>query len=266
MRGLTARQTGHRGQRLDNNLYEYQWKLEPRAAARMRAVTRTICHRQDVLASRDAGGRRVLAAGGSIVLGSRTNSNSSRGRPLSAYIVRALRELGLTPELRGVVPNEQLAERLGIAPQYHRWLSLMLKELTARDIATEDPHRLWKAAWDEFPECQAELKLLRSCGENLPAVLRDDFDPLNLIFPEGDVTAAEALYQDSPTFRLNNLLVQKAVVETVRRLPKGKAPANSGNRRRNRRDDRLCPSRPAGTLHRIRIHRYLAALHGARSA
>ncbi len=44
--------------------------------------------------------------------------------------------------------------------------------------------------------------LFRDCGENLPAVLRGDVDPLNLMFPDGALTTAEHLYQDSPTLRL----------------------------------------------------------------
>src|SRR4029453_9892802 len=143
---------------------------------------------------------------------------------VAAYIVKALRELGWTPTQSGARPLDELADRLGLAPQYHRWLRLMRKELTADEIAsTEQPHRLWKTLWDEFPGGQAELMLLRLCGENLPAVLRGETDPLNLIFPEGALTTAEALYQDSPSFRLNNLLVQKALAETARRLPKGRA-------------------------------------------
>ena len=222
VRGLTARQTGYRGQRLNNTLYEYQWKLKAREAAR---GGRDSHH----LPSPEVLGPVMQEAGE--ILRQRFNrarfQNEFQARSreaAAAYIVRALRELGFSPALCGAVPIEQIAERLGIAPQYHRWLRLMLRELTASDIAsTDDPHCLWKAAWDEFPECQAELKHLRLCGENLPAVLRGDFDPLNLIFPEGGVTAAEILYQDSPTFRLNNLLVQKAVIEIARRLPKGRA-------------------------------------------
>ena len=88
----------------------------------------------------------------------------------------------------------------------------MLKDLDRRRdcFVARNRARLWKALWDEFPECQAEVMLLRLCGENLPAVLRGEIDPLNLLFPEGALTTAEILYQDSPNFRLNNLLVQKA--------------------------------------------------------
>ena len=76
----------------------------------------------------------------------------------------------------------------------------------------------------EFPEGQVELMLARTCGENLPpAVLRGHVDPLNLIFPGGELTGLTAhLYQDPPTARVTNLLAQRAVLEIVQRLPNGK--------------------------------------------
>ena len=40
-------------------------------------------------------------------------------------------------------------------------------------------------------------------------MLRGHVDPLNLIFPEGELTATEHLYQDSPSLRFINLLAQK---------------------------------------------------------
>ena len=44
---------------------------------------------------------------------------------------------------------------------------------------------------------------------------------------------------------------------SLRRSAERKGVANSGDRRRNRRNDQLRPSRSAGTLHRIRVHRCL---------
>jgi acyl transferase domain-containing protein/acyl carrier protein len=221
LQGITVRQGGHRPQRLDNTLYEYRWKLDPLKAA---SAGRDSNH----VPSPQAPGSVMQAEGAS--LHQRFNrarfqdEYQSRSRDAaSAYIARALRELGWT-QADGTLPIETLAGRLGIVPQYHRWLGLMLKELAPQDFASaQDARQLWKALWDEFPECQAELRHLRLCGDNLPAVLRGEVDPLNLIFPEGALTSAEALYQDSPTFRIHNLLVQKAVGEIVRRLPKGKA-------------------------------------------
>jgi acyl transferase domain-containing protein/NADPH:quinone reductase-like Zn-dependent oxidoreductase/ubiquinone/menaquinone biosynthesis C-methylase UbiE/acyl carrier protein len=220
--GLVVRPIGSGAQRRLSTLYEYQWKLDPRLAAHQR---RDSHH----LPSLDALGPLIQQEGE--MLRERFNRARYQGEfqslsraTVAAYIVKALREMGWTPASRQGLSTEKLGAQLGMAPQYLRWLRLMLKELTAGEIdSDEEPSRLWKALWDEFPECQAELMLIRLCGENLAPVLRGEIDPLNLIFPEGTLTTAEALYQDSPSFRLNNLLVQKAVAEIARRLPKGKA-------------------------------------------
>ena len=203
--------------------YECQWKLSPRAA------------KKDARCSDHLPSPKVLAP---VIRqeGESLQQQLDRARfqnefhllaraTAAAYIVRALRELGWTPELCAVVLIDNVADRLGLAPQYRKWLTLMLKELSADEMAaTEEPQRLWKAAWNEFPECQVELELLRICGEQLPAVLRGHVDPLNLIFPEGELTATEHLYQDSPSFRFINLLAEKTIFgDRPRRLPKGKS-------------------------------------------
>jgi acyl transferase domain-containing protein/NADPH:quinone reductase-like Zn-dependent oxidoreductase/short-subunit dehydrogenase/acyl carrier protein len=219
--GLVCRPTGHRDQRVNRNLYRYMWKPAPRPATGVRcsqhipspALLDPIMQEEgEVLRQRFNRARFQ-------------NEFQSRSRAVAAaYIVRALRELGWTEAACAAMPAEMAADRLRVAPQYRRLVRLFLKELTAGDFeSTADPRHLWKAAWDEIPECQAEALLCRLCGENLPAVLRGDIDPLNLLFPDGALTTAEHLYQDSPSFRFNNLVVQKAFVEIVRRLPKGKA-------------------------------------------
>ena len=173
-------------------LYEYQWKFAPRQAA---GGGRNSRH----LPSPDALAPVVQQTGEALRqrfnrLRYQSEFQSLSRATAAAYIVHALRELDWTPASDEALPIEQLAERLGMAPQYQRWLRFMLKDLTADEIVSrEEPRRLWTALWDEFPECQAELMLLRLCGENMPAVLRGEIDPLNLIFPEGALTTAESL-------------------------------------------------------------------------
>ena len=219
--GLVCRPTESRAQGSYGTYYEYQWKLSPRPGSKG-------ARRSDHLPS-----PKVLAPliqQESEILQQRLdrarfqNKFHSLARAIAAaYIVRALRELGWTPESCTAMPIDNLADHLGLAPLYHKWLRLMFKELSADEMAaTEEPQRLWKTAWNEFPECQVELELLRVCGEQLPPVLRGHVDPLNLIFPEGELTATEHLYQDLPSLRFINLLTQKALLEIVRRLPKGK--------------------------------------------
>jgi NADPH:quinone reductase-like Zn-dependent oxidoreductase/short-subunit dehydrogenase/SAM-dependent methyltransferase/acyl carrier protein len=220
VQGLAARQTGYRARRLNSPRYEYQWILRLRDGR----GGRDSCH----LSSPQLLHPFLQQQGEFLWRRFDRARFQNHFRDLlqaaaAAYIARALRELGRTPTA-GDLPAEMLANRLGIAQQYHGWLKLVLPELTQYDIGSiEDPHRLWKALWDQFPECQAELKYLRLCGESLPAVLRGDVKPVDLIFPEGGSSGAETLLQDSPTFRLNNLLLQMAIGEVVRRLPKGRA-------------------------------------------
>jgi acyl transferase domain-containing protein/NADPH:quinone reductase-like Zn-dependent oxidoreductase/short-subunit dehydrogenase/acyl carrier protein len=221
IQGLVVRTIGAGAQRTLGTLYEYQWKLDPRSAGGHNRDSRHLPS-PDALAP--------LLQWQSELLHERFHRARYQGEfqrlsraTVVAYIVQALRELGCTTEPCQALPIEQLADQLGMAPQYHRWLQLMLKELTPAEMASaEEPRCLWKALWDAFPECQAELMLLRRCGKQLAPVLRGEIDPLSLIFPEGALTTAETLYQDSPSFRLNNLLVQKAVAEIAQRLPNGK--------------------------------------------
>ncbi len=124
----------------------------------------------------------------------------------------------------GVQSVEALADRLGIAGQHRKWLRLMLKELSPQELApAEEPQAVWNRLWESFPECQIELTTCRLVGEKLAPVLRGEIDPLDLLLPRGSFTPLEHLYQDSATMRISNLLVQKSVVEIVRRLPQGKA-------------------------------------------
>ena len=62
----------------------------------------------------------------------------------------------------------------------------MLKELTADEIASgEDPALLWKALWDEFPECQAELLHIAAVRREPAGGAAGRDRSANLIFPEG---------------------------------------------------------------------------------
>ena len=223
LQGLVCRSAG-RFARVANApvLYEYQWKLTPRLPAGpprcaqhlpcpqvlapfLRGVAETLWQRFDRRRFQDEFQPRA-------------------GATALAYIAAALRELGWAPASSAADPVSVLGGRLGVATHYHRLLALLVKEADANGIvATDDPRSLWKRLWDDFPECQAELALIRRSGENLAAVLRGEIDPLDVIFPEGSLATVEHFYQNSETFRLSNLMIQKAIAEIVSRSPSGKA-------------------------------------------
>jgi hypothetical protein len=104
----------------------------------------------------------------------------------AAYVVQALRRLRWDPARHSKISTDELAEVLGVAPQYRRLLGLLLQPLSEKVVASSDrdPLALWKAMWEGFPDAQAELMLIRECGEALPSFLRGESDPLSLIFPD----------------------------------------------------------------------------------
>ncbi len=120
VQGLTARKAGYRARRLSNTLYEYQWKPSPRETARAGRDSNQLPSPQMLSAVMQEEGdilrRRFDRA-------RFQNEFQARSRAVAAgYVVRALQELGWSPMPLGSLPVEELADRLGIARHYHRWL------------------------------------------------------------------------------------------------------------------------------------------------
>jgi acyl transferase domain-containing protein/thioesterase domain-containing protein/acyl carrier protein len=154
----------------------------------------------------------------------------------AAYVLKAFGQLGWQLQLHQCISTDSLAKQLGIASQHRRLLGRMLEILQEEGVLhrvddqwevcqipeLKEPIETWKALLQQEPAYQAELMLLLRCGEKLDRVLRGEVDPLQLIFPEGSLTTSEHLYQNSPTFRIYNLLIEKAIAKAIERLPKGR--------------------------------------------
>lgn len=218
--GFTCRSIERSSEHTRGCLYEYQWKLQPRPwkADSLRISDfvpspfelAPCLHQETVRLRKDLRRDRYY---GSFLPPARNAA--------AAYVIRALRNLGWDPVRDSMVPVSELADRIGVVPEHRRLLSRLLHGLSQEEIAADlDPRTLWKDLWQKFPDAQAELTLLRDCAEALPAVFRGEVDPLTLIFPEGSATTLEHLYQDSPSFRIYNRLVQKTLREVIRQLPK----------------------------------------------
>jgi len=135
------------------------------------------------------------------------------------YIIQGLRELGLRIEPGAVWPRANLAGFLGVAEIHERLFERLLRILVeARIIAdcgeewrvvrTPDVHA---ADVGEVLDIEPELTLLGRCRDALARVLRGEVDPLGLVFPGGDSTAAARLYELSPLCRRMNELVLNSV-------------------------------------------------------
>jgi acyl transferase domain-containing protein/acyl carrier protein len=235
VQGFVCRSIERPSEKADNYLYEYQWKPKPR--------------------SDHAGVRRppgYIPAPHRIVerlqpevdrLAERLNRRQyydelePQASVLAhAYIVQAFQQLDWRPQLHQRFSADTLADGFGVVPEHRRLFGRLL-EILAEDGVLQyaddewavrcipekaDPQQIWKTMWARFPGYLAELTIIRNCGEKLADVLRGATDPLQLIFPQGSSTTAEHLYQDAPTYRIYNLLAQKAVAQAVQGLPEGR--------------------------------------------
>src|SRR5262249_37395065 len=140
----------------------------------------------------------------------------------NAYLMRAFRRLGWQFEAGQRFSADAFMDAVGLVAHHRRLVARMLEifgehgvlarpraEWEVRQLVDEaDPVLLWRSLWYQFPALQAELMLVRQCGERLAEVLKGDLEPLEVIFPQGSLTTAEHLYQDAPSYRIYNILAQ----------------------------------------------------------
>ncbi|WPB73360.1 beta-ketoacyl synthase N-terminal-like domain-containing protein [Archangium violaceum] len=145
-------------------------------------------------------------------------------------VVRAFAELGLVlrPGLRFSPPAE--AERLRVVAGQRRLFAHLVTILDEagilvpaggeRVVAELVPAAVGlDAALDALladrPDAHAEITVLRRCAAQLAAVLRGDVEPLQALFPGGDLSLATSLYRDAPFARVMNATTAAAVGAVV---------------------------------------------------
>jgi NADPH:quinone reductase-like Zn-dependent oxidoreductase/SAM-dependent methyltransferase/acyl carrier protein len=166
-----------------------------------------------------------------------SKASASLDRLASSYFLQALCGLGLELKPGDRISIGSLIGQLKLLPQYHRLMARFMNFLehasylesagpdawvVCQAVARQDPKDLWQRTLSEYPAYSAELSLIARCGSKLDAVLQGKMDPLQVLFPESSITTAEHLYQDAPSFRFYNLLVQRAVARALTDLPEGR--------------------------------------------
>ncbi|MFI6350425.1 amino acid adenylation domain-containing protein [Streptomyces sp. NPDC050560] len=141
-----------------------------------------------------------------------------------ASMADALRDLGLLPS-GGEPPSDQALEVAGVAPR-HRWLvRRWLAVLCAARVAAHDTSTtaaLWERAeaqWDESVASRDFLGYVRAHTDRLPALLRGDQDPVELLFPGGEFDTAHALYRLGAIARYHNSAVATLLARTAEAHP-----------------------------------------------
>ncbi|MDZ8093952.1 MAG: beta-ketoacyl synthase N-terminal-like domain-containing protein [Nostoc sp. DedQUE05] len=144
------------------------------------------------------------------------------------YVVAAFRQMGWNLQLGDRYSIPQLT-KLGVIEQ-HQKLALRLLEMLVEEGILQRIGNQWEVTRilelptpeaqldnlrSQYPQANAELTLLERCGSHLAQILQGETRPLELLFPQGDLTALTQLYQDSPGAKVMNALVQKAISTAI---------------------------------------------------
>lgn len=132
----------------------------------------------------------------------------------------------------GTRTENEISERLNVAPR-HRWLlRRWLTELTAHEWLTYEP-RLGYGTWHEQAAPQranlrqvcADLGFATELGQfferanrQLPALLQDRVLAQELLFPDGDFRTAEAAYRNNPINTYLNAATREIITAVTREL------------------------------------------------
>ncbi|MCP4194830.1 MAG: SDR family NAD(P)-dependent oxidoreductase [Planctomycetaceae bacterium] len=112
-----------------------------------------------------------------------------------------------------------MQEALRLVPKPER--SANHQQLTARffkqiqmqeDLTTDQPE---SATRKDFIEQQ----FVEQIGENLPAILRGELDPLQILFPNGDTSSLTKLYQSSSSGNILNSTLRRAIRTAFKAKP-----------------------------------------------
>jgi len=151
------------------------------------------------------------------------------------FVENAFVELGWDPQPGEAIDAETLRVQLGILPRHARLVGRLLDILASegRLVATpagwrvaqplaaaETPSQL-DALYRQYPDAIVQLQLVAECGTQLARVLGGDVDPLQLLFPDGSVSALETLYGESPFARVYNRLAGESVERALRNIRPG---------------------------------------------
>ena len=141
------------------------------------------------------------------------------------YVLNAFDSLNLQLIPNQVLSTSELIQNLEIVPSHQQLFQRILEMLVESGYLQQqgeefqvvkqslkiNPETEYQNLLSQYPTATAELTLLHRCGTRLSEVLQGKIDPLQLLFPQGDLSTATQLYQDSPGAKLMNYLVKQVV-------------------------------------------------------
>jgi malonyl CoA-acyl carrier protein transacylase len=148
------------------------------------------------------------------------------------YIVKAFQQLGWQLQVNQSLTTAEILTKLSIVPKHRRLLVRLLQILAKAEMMLcngetwtvcsvpqqQDTATQIQTLLTQYPIATAEFTLLDRCGSRLAEVLQNKCDPLQLLFPQDDMTAA-SIYQDFVVSQLMNDLTQQAITMVLAKLP-----------------------------------------------
>lgn len=147
------------------------------------------------------------------------------------YVLRALQQLGWQWTLGARFTHADICRQLQVVPRHDRLMARLLGMLVEQGLL-----RPLETGWQVValppidapeegsgilsdPALRGEATLLSRCGSKLAEVLQGRQDPLQILFPDGDLSALHQLYRDSPLLKTVNTLASHAVRAALAKLP-----------------------------------------------
>ena len=161
-----------------------------------------------------------------------------QGVLVRAYLVRALRQLGIRLQQGDEIVLDTVMDNAKIKPEHRRIVRRYLRHLEAcgtlnaskadhwivRETPPDtEPAVIWRDLLSRHPLEISELRLLELTGPYLAAILTGEVDVLTKLFPGGSIAPLESLYHDALVFRVENCLTQGVIERVVAQLPPGEA-------------------------------------------
>ncbi len=150
------------------------------------------------------------------------------------YIVQAFVELGWNYQPGETFSTKSVAEELGVVSNHQQLLNRLLQILEELGIIRftqqqwqvlhtlnrADPEKQRHLLLNQYPQTSSELNILHRCASQLSKVLLGELDPVQLVFPQGDLTDTTQIYTESPVSKLMNTIVQKTITAAIDKLPR----------------------------------------------
>lgn len=147
-----------------------------------------------------------------------------------AYQMQALHSLGGFARAGESHTLDSVLAELNIKDNYkvllNRWLDNMVEAgalrqdgdvyVSEKPLTPPDMDALWETAGDVLADIQPLSDYLQRSGELLPAVLRGDESPLETLFPGGDYSTVDFLYNNWAIPRYFNSIVAQVASAAVR--------------------------------------------------